>query len=237
MIVNSPRVLQAGAVVIQRLRFRFRRLQEAKHLSHLEQIDLLRRTFKATGWPVAYGGGRRPKMKVSFGPAISVGYGSEAEYCDLCLRARLNPGEAMEKLAHHLPAGFECLQVKSVPVFFPSLEELINLAVYEIQDFPDRLDEAALEGGLERLRQASSFMVKKKRGDDLISIDAKPLIRALGTAERKVHLELRLGPKRTLKPEKILETLFHLTVEETNALTICRIMLYGEKPNGDVIGP
>ena len=69
-----------------RMRLKFARLKEAGPLSHLEQIKAFRIVAMASGlkcWPAKAGSGSVPKM--SFGPAISVGYESTCEYADLYL--------------------------------------------------------------------------------------------------------------------------------------------------------
>jgi uncharacterized protein (DUF2344 family) len=60
----------------------------------LQQIDAIRRTLRSAGWPVSIQGSKRINFKVAFAPAISVGYESDAEYCDVDLSTRLDVAKA-----------------------------------------------------------------------------------------------------------------------------------------------
>ena len=67
-----------------RYRVRVARLGEARGLTHLAQIERLRRSVIASGLPAALSRRRgTPRPKLAFGPAISTGYESTAEYFDM----------------------------------------------------------------------------------------------------------------------------------------------------------
>ena len=118
---------------VQRLRIRLGRKGDARFLSHLEQIDVFRRAARRAGLPVAFSSGFSPQVKAAFGPAICVGYESASEYFELDLVKRVEPAEAMQKLKNALPEGFDVLEVKKIPLFFPSLDSLLNIARYSIE--------------------------------------------------------------------------------------------------------
>ena len=78
---SSERGLDAGPA---RYRVRVSRQGPAGALTHLAQIEALRSAVVRSELPFVPDGKRkRPRPRISFGPAISVGYESLAEYFDL----------------------------------------------------------------------------------------------------------------------------------------------------------
>lgn len=224
------------SVPIQRVRVRLARRGKAVPLSHLQQIDQLRRAFEKSQWPINKTGGRRPKLKISFGPAISVGYESDCEYCDVELVSRLDLKEAFQSIQTCLPEGYLLRDIKSIPRFFPSLENTINVARYELT--------SSLFEGKKMLwdnfwRETSHIIVKKKGSGD-VAIDARPLVRQWGLVDNKLELVLRFGPGKTLKPERIAQDICQLSDDvvamgtDTCQMEICRTNMYLEKQNGEL---
>jgi radical SAM-linked protein len=144
---------------LQRYRLRFKRTGPARSLSHLQQIDALRRAIAASAWPVSKTQSKRPRPRIAFGPAISVGYESYAEYCDVDMEKRVDVNTTKDDLKPFLPEGFELLQAKSIPRFFPSLEQTLNAATYQIST-------PLLEGSLPKwsaFEKTENFMITKKK--------------------------------------------------------------------------
>lgn len=234
----NPRArLGASAPVpIQRARIRFARLEAASNYSHLQQIEVIRKALVQSSWPLSLTQGKKSKPRVSFGPAISVGYESECEYCDVELQSRLDMNTAKENLEKNLAPGFYVRDIKSIPRFFPSLEQSLNVARYEIR--------SPLLNGTEdawgQFWKASCFMVTKKKQDGDVAVDARPIVRSWKLEGDVLELFLRFGPGRTLKPEKIIQAVCHLNDEQiemgvpTSSFKIKRVQMYFEKQNGDL---
>lgn len=226
-------------IALQRVRLRFRREGVASAQSHLQQIETIRRALEKSGWPLSKTEGKRPKLKVSFGPAISVGYESEAEYCDVELMSRLNIPTAHESLQPHLTEGFSLMSVKSIPRFFPSLDQTLNAASYEIVS-------PLLAGSKPKWDDFSKqerFMVTKKKESGDVVVDARPCVRAWSLENDRLLLDIRFGPGRTLKPERIMQAVLgldDLQVEMGTAnpsLKVKRLKLNFEKDNGEIVEP
>jgi len=223
--------------VIQRVRVRLSRRGPATQLSHLGQIEVLRRGLQNSTWPVATSQSKRPKVRVGFGPAISVGYESDCELMDVDLHSQLDFKTAKGFLGNVLDEGFSVLDVKSIPRFFPSLEESINVVFYEI-------DSRFLKGTEERWKafwDKKSYDVIKKKRDREEVIDARQCVRAWDLSGEGLNLELQFGPKRTLKPERIIQAICNLDDDQvavagpTPSMRVCRKKLCFEKQNGDLI--
>lgn len=234
-----PLVKGFSAVVIQRLRVRLARRGPARLLSHLQQIDMVRRALQDAAWPVSKTQAKKPKLKVSFGPAISVGYESEAEYFDVDLQAKMDPARSQETLSPHLGDGYALVSVKSIPRFFPSLEESVNVARYVVQS--PLL--APTKSRWEDFWRKENFLVIKKKEDREIAIDARACVRQWALNGDTLELELRFGPGRTLKPERVVEAVCGFQpsdlVDDKGLLTcfISRKSLAFEKGSGDCVEP
>lgn len=222
-------------VMLQRVRIRFSREGAGAEKTHLQQIDAIRRAIREANWPVSASQGKRPVMKISFGPAISVGVESLAEYCDVQLASRMDLKKAHQDLAAKLPEGYGVLEVKSIPRFFPSLEETINLVHVKIES------ELLAEGRpkWEAFEAATSFPVIKKKEDREVVIDARPLVKKWSIDGNAVEIHLRFGPGRTLKPERVLQAVLGLSDEScavgtpTCQIRVKRLAFYFEKDNGE----
>jgi radical SAM-linked protein len=226
-------------VALQRVRLRFRRFGEGAKLSHLHQIDALRRAFIAAKWPVATAHGKRHKVRASFGPAVSVGLESDCEYCDLELESRLDPKSAPAALQPHLPAGYELMTLKSIPRFFPSLDQTLNGVAYDVS--------SALLVGTESKWAAfwgqPNFIVVKKKESGDTAIDARACVVSWKLDRDTLNLMLRFGPGRTLKPERIVQAVCGLDETQVDIaaalapLRVKRKQLYMERQDGSFVEP
>lgn len=228
-----------SVIALQRVRLRFRRWGAASAQSHLQQIETIRRALEKSGWPLSMSEGKRPKPKVSFGPAISVGYESEAEYCDVELSSRLNMTTALDSLNPHLSDGYALVAVKSIPRFFPSLDQTLNAASYEI------VTPLLVGSGpkWEDFAKQVHFMVTKKKESGDVVVDARPCVRAWSLDNDRLTLDIRFGPGRTLKPERIMQAVLGLEDAQTEmgpanpTLKVKRLKMQFEKDSGEVTEP
>jgi radical SAM-linked protein len=194
-----------GTIRPVRYRVRLSRAGAAASLTHLAQIEALRRAVIGSGLPAAVDERRRRvRPKLAFGPAISMGYASKAEYFDMELTESLSPERVAEGLKKALGGGFLLEDVRRIPAFYPSLDASINVADYEISGpFPQDGPQS-----LERFLEQDSIVIKKiKQGGARIEeVEARPLIREMTfLALNRLNLSLRFGPKRTIKPEALLQ--------------------------------
>jgi radical SAM-linked protein len=213
---------------VQRLRIRLGRKGGVRFLSHLEQIDVFRRAARRANLPVAFSSGFSPQVKAAFGPAISVGYESTSEYFELDLIKRVEIPEATQKLKNALPEGFDVLEIKKIPLFFPSLDSLLNIARY-------RIDASASEERIKAFLSAEEIIVEKVKERQTIKINAKPLIKTLKCDNGMLYMELRFGPGKNVKPEKVAQLLLGLSEEETKTLRIWREGFLIEKKDGTIL--
>lgn len=206
------------------------RVGEARGLTHLGQIEALRRAVVESGLP-ALTDGKRKRPRLAFGPAISMGWESLAEYFDLELSSALSAEAVAEALSKTLKSGFALQGARRIPAFFPSLDSTINVASYEIEaqfpdDAPRRLDEflARREIVVEKIKEAG-----------VERVDARPLIvRMKLDGPGRLGLVLRFGPKRTVKPEALVREWLGALPE---GALIRRNGLYSETSAGELMTP
>lgn len=142
-------------------------------------------------------------------------------------------------LVDHVPAGFELRQVKSIPRFFPSLDESLNLAHYKVQS--DRLDGSRFKWE-EFWKQTNFFVIKKKQDRDVV-IDARPCVKSWDLSRGELNLFVRFGPGRTLKPERIIQAVCGFSDEQMKLghapsdFSVTRVQLFFEKDDGVLVEP
>ncbi len=206
----------------------------ASRLTHLGQIEMLRRAVMHSGLPAATDRRRRPRPRLAFGPAIALGYESLAEYFDLELTKGLPVREVASALSEVLDCGFALRAVRRIPRFYPSLDASINVVRYEIcGPFP-----RGSKTELERFLARKEIVIQKiKEGGARVEhIDARPLIREMVlSAPDCLRLTLRFGPKRTLKPEALLKE--WLGTAALEGFRVLRKDLLSETSKGELLTP
>lgn len=215
----------------------------SRFVSHLEQIQVFKGAVLLSGLPVATGGGRKPRLKMSFGPAVSVGWRSEAEFFDVALTKYLDAAEIQDRLSKVLPEGFEVRSVRRIPLHFPSLEDSANVVEYwmENHDGCGLVDWEGVRRWFEKLDYASEqALVRKEKPDGKVDIiNLKEIVQRVEVRAKDgrsgLGLWLRFAPRKNLKPERILEVSTGLSPETfKSSVIIDRLALGLEMPNGEV---
>jgi radical SAM-linked protein len=116
-----------------RLRFGFARRGSLALLSHLDMQRLLERALRRSGLPASYSGGFHPLPRMQLALPLPLGAEGFAEWMDLEFCAPLPPEEVRTRLQDALPPEFRLLSVAPVPVFGPSLSQLLEAAEWQIE--------------------------------------------------------------------------------------------------------
>jgi radical SAM-linked protein len=206
-----------------RLKLRFSRRGAVSFLSHLEQIEVLRRIVRRAGLPLAFTGGFSPQVKSSYSQPVSVGQESDSEYMELFLIEKVDIEEAKEKISKVLPNGFFLLDIKRVPLLFPSLDSLINVMEFKIYDTDKTHSDIN-----SFLSQEKIIITKYKKGQTK-EIDIKPFIKFLKIKGSVLTLLLKFDRNVFIKPEMVLNELYKN--QQWHNLPIKRTNLYIETPD------
>jgi radical SAM family uncharacterized protein/radical SAM-linked protein len=230
IVNNSPALRAFQDKPVQRVRLRLKRSGNMRFISHLDQIELVRKAVRRSGIKLAYTSGFHPQPRISFGPAVSVGHESECEYVEIALKGRMDPDKLAKDISCQLPRGYEIMEAKRTPVFFPSVDALLNLVEYAIDI---NVEQAAIDSFLSR----QELVVEKTKKGKISRIDVKPLIKGIKNDGGRLYIQLRFGPNKTVKPEKIIQLLAGFSDEQAKLLRITRKNLLIEKEDGTACAP
>jgi radical SAM-linked protein len=139
--------------------------------------------------------------------------------------------EVLEKFSANLPHGFAIISVKRVPLNFPSIDILANVAEFSIKNV--NIAQNIIDDFMSR----DSIIVEKSKKGKITEIDAKPLIREFKNLEGSLMMQLRFGNRKTVKPEIILKKLLENQENYAKIYNIEKTKLYIEVSNGEIYEP
>jgi radical SAM family uncharacterized protein/radical SAM-linked protein len=119
--------------VIVRYRMKFRKTGRLRFLSHLDLMAIFQRAAARARIPVVFSQGFNPHPKIAFGPALSVGIESVAEFLDMETGRYIDPQEITKALNGVLPGEMAVLDARVIPRNAPSLSGSIGRHVYEVR--------------------------------------------------------------------------------------------------------
>ncbi len=132
-----PRVHPPGAPLRQperfaRYRFTFRKVGDARWLSHRNVMDLLERALRAAAIPVRYTEGYNPHIRLSMGPALSLGHEALAEPFEVECHAPVEPG-MLSSANRVLPEGLELTGCERLDEGAPGLGKAAAACRYRLR--------------------------------------------------------------------------------------------------------
>ncbi len=130
---RSKRTKTASPIQVpnSKVRVRWSKNENVRFMSHLDNSRVFERALRRAKVPVAYSQGYSPHQKLAFGPPLTLGHTSEAEYVDIQLEAPYQESY-FDALNAALPDGFEMQQTMALVGKGQSLSALINIAIYEV---------------------------------------------------------------------------------------------------------
>lgn len=190
--------------------------------------------------PLAFTQGFSPHPRISFGPPLSVGIGSQTEYADLILTTEFSPGEALRSLNWSLPAGFEVLAAKYIPANSPSLTEIINLAIYEVT-VRGTFSPTKFGRWLKSFLSQDEFLVERQIKDKTVSFNLFDRLISLegewlNAESLFFKIVLQVGAKGTLRPEEVIKAFSEFCGIEIEIINIERVGLFINR-DGTLIDP
>lgn len=181
------------------VRIRFKKIENAKYISHLDLTRTMARAVRRAGIPLWYTEGFNRHPYITFASPLSLGFESLCESMDIRLVEDMPMDELVRRLNSVLPAGLEVIKAGE-PVMKP---KEIAFAAYRIAfqnsgfaDFKENIREFLSRQSIEALK-------KTKKGD-LKNVDLKPALKnaAVRVDDRSVVIEVVLpcGGKDTISP-------------------------------------
>lgn len=130
-VLSTPPVqLNQGPSV--RVRLAYTKLGRAVYSSHLDLVRLIPRVCRRLELPLRYSQGFHPKPEMSFGPALSLGVASVAEYVDikLCDDGTQDRADVLQRLSKVDVEGITITAAAYLDKQDVPLGKVINQAVY-----------------------------------------------------------------------------------------------------------
>jgi radical SAM family uncharacterized protein/radical SAM-linked protein len=221
----------AATMPVMRLRLRFSKKGAVRFVSHLEQVEVFRRTAKRSGLPIAFTAGFSSQVKSSYGPPLSVGQESSSEYMELYFTQKVNIENVKLGFSKSLPDGFRLLDVKKVPLNFPAINILTNVSEYKIKNAD------ITQKKIDKFLSQDLIIVEKTKKGKIINIDVKPLIKSFKNENGVLRLQLRFSSGKYVRPETILKKLLRNQDSNNRMYDIERTNLYIETKNGKIYEP
>ena len=179
----------------------------ARFLSHLDVVRNFHRACRRRQIPLMYSQGFHPHPKMSFGPPLSLGYTSSAEYVDLEIDA-VYTGNLQKELNPALPDGLRIIRVQKTENPGDSLVSLINGFLYEVDLGEKHVDEENFNRALHTLLKAECIEVSRKVKGKIKTVDIRPYIESISRRGRTLEIKTRSIENRTVRIGEIIEQLF-----------------------------
>ncbi|GAB4343178.1 MAG: TIGR03960 family B12-binding radical SAM protein [Calditrichia bacterium] len=184
------------------IRVQYSKTGLSRFLSHLDVVRVFDRAARRAKISLVYSQGFNPRPKMAFGPPLSLGIASIAEYVDL--EAEIGrEADFQIRLNEVLPQGIRILSQKTIFSKAPSLSSVINLAVYEtfLEDF--FLPEEWVTEWLSR----ESVVIERQVKGEIRELDIRPFVKTMKVEQGKLHLEVQRVEDRMAKVNEVLESL------------------------------
>jgi len=183
--------------------------------------------------PVAFSSGHHPLPRLSFGPALPLGFSSDGELIDVELTESLAPDAVLAAFRRELPEGMEPMEAVEVPRSGPSIEGTIDAFVYDVDLGGLRTppSDGAVASAVARFEEAPAFPVTKYAKNGTRSVDARRLVRKLAhTGPGRLRLELAVEPSGGVKPSAVVGALLAITDAELPVLRVHKVATHFHAP-------
>jgi radical SAM family uncharacterized protein/radical SAM-linked protein len=211
---------------VQRIRLRYRKVGPARFIGTRELGNVFFRAARRAGLPLAFSQGHHPLPRLSFGPALPLGFSSDDEYVDVDVTRPLTPEGLLSDLGAEMPEGLELVAAVTVPRSAPSIDAGVAALVYEIDlaslDAPP--PPAAAAAAVAHFAAAPTLPVPKRSKAGARTVDARRFVHALElVGPQRLRVELVVGPEGTLKPASLLGALLPLGPEDLAVLRVHKV--------------
>jgi radical SAM-linked protein len=215
------------AMVVPRSRVRLQWIKEesVRFVGHLATMKVFERAIRRAKIPVSYSQGTHQRQKLAFGPPLTLGYCSNAEYLDIQLECPFHQ-EIITRLNNCLPPGFRVTQGKPVFGKSSSISSMINLACYSVplpagwECLKPRIDEVLASDSvtISRIKEGQTREFDIRRA--IIGLELRPL-----NGVNILYMELGMGNLGFVRPEEILLQCFAMPQELVLPLLVSRTNL------------
>jgi radical SAM-linked protein len=159
------------------LRIGFAKRGPVRFISHRDVARAFERAFRVAELPVAFTRGFSPRPKVSFGPALAVGYESDAEYLDVECTHEIRADAVAGVVDAALPEGMAITGITALADRAPALQEVITSLAYRVTLEPVAAE--VLSGAVDALLARRELSIEVTRKGERAVEDIRPSILSL----------------------------------------------------------
>ena len=212
----------------------FKKVDGARHISHLDLQRAVQRALRRAGLPVRYSQGFNPHMILSFASALSLGFTSVGEVMDVAMTEEVDPQQFEQLMSLQLPPALGLVEAHAVPDTYPGLMGLVASVDYAVT--LKQTGEISPWSLLERFLQTmqSPLEIEKKTKAGPKNIDIRPLVLKLeldgaSDAANQARFFVRCAATKegTLNPRQLFDALKSKCGLEFEA-EYCRLALWGD---------
>ncbi|GMV99054.1 MAG: hypothetical protein AMXMBFR84_01930 [Candidatus Hydrogenedentota bacterium] len=198
---------------MSRMRLRLLRDGDARALAFTEYVQALHHAVGRAGLPVARG---KHKYRLTPGPPLAQGQCSRCEYVDFELEDAITGIAFLKAFSPHLPPGVQAVSARRLPVDAPHLRAAVMGFVYAVH--------ASLDAQkADEFRQRAEWPFSRDRQGRIQNFDLKRSVARLMTGPIETRMHVRVLPEGTPKPQEVIASIFDLSMETVERLTMVRI--------------
>ncbi|MCF6238809.1 MAG: TIGR03960 family B12-binding radical SAM protein, partial [Candidatus Marinimicrobia bacterium] len=216
--IPLPELINTTPVVTARLKFSKSGL--ASYLGHLDVQNSFMRAISLADLPVIYSQGFNRRPRISSGPALPLGYTSEAEFLDILLFREVPT--VVEDLNYQLPAGIEVQEVTWHAGRISAITEQIS-AVKQIIEFEDPPAEVSLKHLKQNFEQRNNVYIKRERKRRIISLDIKDYIQSIEIKGNSLEVITLVKDGKGIRLNEFLPVFFDAPVDSLPVYTVHRL--------------
>lgn len=164
------------------MRFKFKRGETLRLISHLDQQRLFQRAFRRAEIPMAYSSGFNPHPKLAFSGAMALGLTSDAEYGDIGLSEEMEPKAFIKEINAVLPMGIAITEAWIIRPGTPSLSASLSNARYHITFYgvENEKSDALYQESIARFMDQETILIEKRNKKGRTQeADIRPFIQSL----------------------------------------------------------
>ncbi|MGE5557035.1 MAG: TIGR03936 family radical SAM-associated protein [Bacillota bacterium] len=188
-------------------RARLAKTREVMFVSHLDYMRTLERAVRRAHIPVRLTEGFNVHPRISYGPPLSLGITSEAEYIDMEMEKEITLSSFIRDLNSALPRGFAVLEAKKygrkpAPVMSVANREDYTLVITSRGSTDHIVDEVG------RLLERERIVVLRMSPKGNKFVDIRPFLETVDIMEKaaqgiKVFMRTVTGPNGAFRPKDL----------------------------------
>lgn len=220
---SSARERSTPPELTTRIRIKYAKTGRLRFLSHLDFMTLVHRVLQRASVPVGFSQGFNPHPKIAFGPALSVGMESTAEFLDMETDPFVDLLQLVKDLNRTLPEAVRILEARVIPRKAPSLSGSISR--YEYTVAVPAAYAGAMRGAGEAFLARTSVMVERNGKQK----DIRPGIESIGVTDAEAGImQVVINDSTDLRPriQDVVMQAFGIDADAAALFRITRIAQY-----------